>query len=112
LALVLAIAASSASPSPDNASSNVKGSFNFPHLQFDKVYYKGERAPVHYEGKMSSSGKSITGSWELPPLGRGTWIAWRVEEEEGCDRRSLYEKIKKEHEAERPLVQSAPGNRP
>ncbi len=90
---------------------NISGTFTSPNLQFTKVYYKGGRASVYYEGKISGDGKILTGRWEIPPLGRGTWIAWRVEEEEASDKNSLDETIKQEQEAEKTLVQVAPGGR-
>lgn len=90
---------------------NVTGTFAAPNLQFTKVYYKGGRASVHYEGQISGDGKILTGKWEIPPLGRGTWIAWRVEEEGGYDKNSLDEIIKREQEAEKPLVEVAPAGR-
>src|SRR5271167_4205688 len=57
----------------------VTGTFTYPEVHFSKVYYKGGRSSVVYEGTMSEDGKMLSGDWQIPPLARGSWMAWRVE---------------------------------
>jgi hypothetical protein len=81
-----------------------------PKLEFKKVYYKGGHSAVLYQGTMGSDGKTISGSWEIAPVSRGTWIAWRVEEKEELDELDLDRGLEEEKQKElAPLVQTLPG---
>lgn len=64
---------------------NVTGTFSYPRLSFTKIYYSKASNPVKYEGTMSSDGKTLSGKWEIPPMAKGGWMAWRVEEKEDLD---------------------------
>ncbi len=86
----------------------VTGTFSSPVVGFTKVYYKGGNAPVKYDGTMSSDGKSMTGTWQIPPTARGSWIAWRIDEEEGPEDLTLDESVDEEKEREKQPVRPMP----
>ncbi len=86
----------------------VTGSFTYPTLSFTKVYYKGGRSNVVYDGTMSEDGKSLSGHWQIPPLARGSWMAWRVEEKDNFDEVTTDTECDAEIEA-KPLVAVSPG---
>lgn len=60
----------------------VFGSFADPELTFTKKYRTPGHNPVVYHGTMSDEGKKISGTWQIANLAKGSWIAWRQEEEE------------------------------
>ena len=88
----------------------VTGTFLSQKLDFTKVYYKGGHSPVVYRGSMSSDGKTISGTWEIAPISRGSWIAWRVEEKEDLSELTTDGDVEAEKELA-PLVEAAPGRR-
>jgi hypothetical protein len=99
----------------DNApgKASFRGSFAFPTVLFTKVYVnagKGERIsisettsvklsyanPIEYEGSMSEDGKTIQGTWTITnSLSKGTWTAYRIEEEEKKEEISEKKKIER-----------------
>lgn len=60
---------------------HVNGSFVSGQLKFCKIYNGAARNPVHYEGTMSEDGKSISGRWQIDVKTRGSWMAWRLDDE-------------------------------
>lgn len=82
----------------------VTGHFAQSKVEFTKVYYKGTHAPVQYEGTLSEDGKSLCGTWSIVPMSRGTWIAWRIDDEEGFESISDSESIVEEKERHKTLV--------
>jgi hypothetical protein len=86
---------------------NVSGTFSYPTLCFTKIYYSKASSPVIYEGTMSSDGKTLTGKWEIPPMAKGGWMAWRVEEKEEFDQTDTETDKDLEAEEETPKVQVA-----
>lgn len=85
---------------------NVVGTFACPQVGFTKIYYKSNHAPVKYDGTLSADGKTMTGTWQIPPMARGNWIAWRIEEKEDFDDVDMDQSLDEEKELEtvRPLV--------
>lgn len=85
---------------------NVTGTFACPKIEFTKLYYKTNNLAINYEGVLSADGKSMAGTWQIPPMARGNWIAWRIEEEEGMDDVDMDVSLdeEKERETQRPLV--------
>lgn len=90
----------------------VSGTFSRPAVDFIKVYYKGGNAPVKYTGTLASDGKSMIGTWQIPPTARGNWIAWRIDEEQGPEAPSLEETVDEEREKERERVPVRPRTLP
>ena len=86
----------------------VAGTFSPPKLKFTKMYYKGGHSQVTYRGTISEDGKTLSGSWEIVPIARGSWIAWRVEEKDEFEQLETEVESQKEKE-EAPLVEAAPG---
>lgn len=86
----------------------VSGTFTCPAVGFTKVYYKGGNAPVTYVGTLASDGKSMSGTWQIPPTVRGNWIAWRIDEEEGPEDLTLEEATEEEKVLEREKVPIRP----
>ncbi|MBZ0188045.1 MAG: hypothetical protein K8F91_17490 [Candidatus Obscuribacterales bacterium] len=62
----------------------ISGSFDFPSINFTKVYVSGTALPIHYVGTMSDDGKSLSGTWLIAHdhiRVTGTWRAHRIDEE-------------------------------
>jgi hypothetical protein len=79
---------------------SVTGTFSSGKVSFTKVYYKGGGNSVLYEGMMSEDGKMLSGQWQIPPLARGNWIAWRVEEKDNLEEMTTDTERDAEREAE------------
>lgn len=64
---------------------NIVGKFSFPVVTFTKVYKDKGLASIEYKGRMSEDGKTLNGTWViLSEYGstKGTWSAYRTDEEE------------------------------
>ena len=87
----------------------VSGMFNDPNITFTKRYNNPLHLPIRYEGTMSEEGKKLTGSWMIQAENKGSWVAWRQEEEEIPDMETEDEKDSgKEVEEEREKVMVRP----
>jgi hypothetical protein len=114
----------------DTPSATLSGSFQFPSVQFTKQYSKageiheiekqGDKIihlfgsfgpPVDYVGSMNDDGKSMNGTWSIyqqneqtggVSMSSGTWIAYRVEEEE--TKKEATTKAEKVRETEDQLI--------
>lgn len=60
----------------------IYGSFSDPHLSFTKKYNNSGLNAVVYEGSISEEGKKICGQWRISNMAKGSWVAWRQDEEE------------------------------
>ena len=60
----------------------VIGTFADPLLTFSKKYGNSALEVVSYEGTISDEGKKLSGTWQIKTAAKGSWLAWRQDEEE------------------------------
>jgi hypothetical protein len=79
------------------------GSFSFPSLTFTKVYLFGSLAQINYVGTMTEDGNTINGTWSIVEARlsyRGSWTAYRIDDEEKKAEKKKQIKIKTPKEEE------------
>ena len=77
------------------------GSFSYPSVTFTKVYVLGGLAPIKYEGTMTGDGNTLNGTWSIVEASvsyRGSWTAYRTDDEEKKEEKQKRSKVKPRQE--------------